>query len=223
MTAQRLAKLGSWERDYASGEVQFSDQMLSILGMPQHPPQTLLEFLDYVHPEDRERIREGALGVHSTGALGAAEYRIVRADGQVRFVRSVLEAIRNEHGDVIRVLGATQDITDLKHAQDESFAHQKLESLGTLASGIAHDFNNLLGAVLAQADLALDESANGSHPREELKAIRIAAIRGAEVVRELMMYAGKESEVREAVDVSQTVKEMLELLKISVSKHARLE
>jgi CheY-like chemotaxis protein len=101
-------------------------------------------------------------------------------------------------------------------------ARQKLESLGTLASGIAHDFNNLLGAVLAQAELAAVELAAGSPPEEELKEIRAVAIRGSEIVRQLMVYAGKESDPHEPVDVSIVVEEMLGLLKITVSPHTTL-
>src|SRR5206468_4798529 len=89
--------------------------------------------------------------------------------------------------------------------------------------GIAHDFNNLLSGVLGQAELAIEELAAGSPPEEELKAIRDVAVRGSEIVRELMVYAGKDSQIREPVDLPQIVKEMLELLKISVSKHATLE
>src|SRR5271165_2940064 len=108
------------------------------------------------------------------------------------------------------------DITDLKHRQEENLTRQKLESVGTLAGGIAHDFNNLLGSVLSQAELALAELAAGSLPEDELKTIRAVAIRGSEIVRQLMIYAGKESEVLELVAVSQITEEMLELLKVSV-------
>jgi nitrogen-specific signal transduction histidine kinase/CheY-like chemotaxis protein len=121
------------------------------------------------------------------------------------------------------VFGAVLDITELRRAQEETVARQKLESVGTLASGIAHDFNNLLGGVLAQTELALSELATGVNPEEELTAIRDVAIRGSEIVRELMIYAGKESAVVGLVDVSRIVKEMVELLKVSVSKHAVLE
>jgi nitrogen-specific signal transduction histidine kinase len=116
--------------------------------------------------------------------------------------------------------GACQDITDLKKLQRESFERQKLESVGTLASGIAHDFNNLLGSMLAQADLALADP--GSYPKEELTGIREVAIRGAEIVRQLMIYAGKENDAVGLVDVSRIVKEMTELLRFSVSKRAVL-
>jgi CheY-like chemotaxis protein/two-component sensor histidine kinase len=76
---------------------------------------------------------------------------------------------------------------------------------------------------LAQAEVALGELAAGSRPEEELKTIRNVAIRGSEIVRELMIYAGKETVTADLVDVSQIAKEMLELLKVSVSKHATLE
>jgi CheY-like chemotaxis protein len=95
--------------------------------------------------------------------------------------------------------------------------------LGTLAGGIAHDFNNLLGGVLGQAELALAECTAGLYPENELKVIRNVAIRGSEIVRQLMVYAGKECETDGLVDASWTVQEMLELLKVSVSKHATLE
>jgi nitrogen-specific signal transduction histidine kinase/ActR/RegA family two-component response regulator len=124
---------------------------------------------------------------------------------------------------VIRVVGVTQDITDLKRSQQESAAKQKLESVGTLASGIAHDFNNLLGGVLAQADLALAEHHAGMSPEPELKAIREVAIRGSEIVRQLMIYTGQDREVLGQADVSRVIEEMLELLRISVSKHATLQ
>jgi CheY-like chemotaxis protein len=94
--------------------------------------------------------------------------------------------------------------------------------LGILASGIAHDFNNLLGAVLAQTELAMAELATGSHPDEEFKAIRDVAIRGSEIVRQLMIYAGKENDVLEPVDVSKVLEGMVGLLKVAVSPHTDL-
>jgi CheY-like chemotaxis protein len=111
----------------------------------------------------------------------------------------------------------------MKTAQEEASARQNLESVGTLASGIAHDFNNLLGAVLAQADLALAEVSSGSSPEEALTGIREVAIRGSEIVRQLMVYAGKDSDGVGIVDFSQIIYEMTGLLKVSISKHAALE
>ena len=154
-----------------------------------------------------------------------SDYPTGRLTGEV----SVTPVFDNT-GKCTQLVGSVHDITERKRAeaalqrtQTESFARQKLESVGTLASGIAHDFNNLLGGVLAQAEVALGELAAGSRPEEELKAIRNVAIRGSEIVRELMIYAGKDSVTADLVDVSEIAKEMLELLKVSVSKRATLE
>jgi two-component system cell cycle sensor histidine kinase/response regulator CckA len=221
--AQRLARVGSWERDVESGHAYWSDEMFRIYGLRNGAPPTFSAFLNYVYPEDRPKLLEAHQQVRSSDAPVRTEFRIIRPGGEVRCVQAIIEAVRNDSGEVVRTVGATQDITDQKRAQEEVFARQKLESVGTLASGIAHDFNNLLGGVLAQTELAQAECAAGFCPDEELNAVRQLAIRGSEIVRQLMIYAGKEREVFREVDVSRIVEEMLALLRFSVSKHALLE
>jgi nitrogen-specific signal transduction histidine kinase/CheY-like chemotaxis protein len=117
----------------------------------------------------------------------------------------------------------TEDITEIKRVQEEALLRQKLESVGTLAGGIAHDFNNLLGAVQAQAELASTELDPDSPCQEELKAICQVAARGSEIVRQLMIYSGRERGDFGLVDLSNTVDEMLLLLKVSVTKRAVIE
>jgi phosphoglycerate-specific signal transduction histidine kinase len=77
--------------------------------------------------------------------------------------------------------------------------------------------------VQAQAELGLSELDAGVPCREELNAIRDVAMRGSEIVRELMIYARQESAVVEPVDLSKIVAEMLELLKVSVTKRAVIQ
>ena len=150
-------------------------------------------------------------------------YRFRRADGEYRWLLKKGVPRLAPGGVFAGYIGSCIDITELKRTQEENFARQKLDSVGTLAAGIAHDFNNLLGAILAQAELAQEELTAGLDPKDELERIRDATIRGSEIVRELMIYAGKERDPSGPVDVSGIVSEMLELLKVSVSKHAVLE
>jgi two-component system cell cycle sensor histidine kinase/response regulator CckA len=96
--------------------------------------------------------------------------------------------------------------------------------VGVLAGGIAHDFNNLLAGILAEAELAETELEEGESPLEGIQRIRLAAGRGAEIVRELMIYAGQDNGGPvEPVDLSRLVEEMLELVKVSISKHTVLK
>jgi len=69
---------------------------------------------------------------------------------------------------------------------------QKLESLGILAGGIAHDFNNLLMVVLGNLDLVLTDRSLPAALRESLQNIGKAARQGAELTRQILVYAGRE-------------------------------
>ena len=153
------------------------------------------------------------------------EYRLRRADGEYRWLLEDAIPRLEPDGTFVGYVGSCTDVTDVKHAREEieTFARQKLESVGTLAGGVAHDFNNLLGSVLAHAQLAKTELDDRSAVGGALQRIETLAIRGAEIVRQLLIYAGQESGDFEPVDVSHLTGEMLELLKVSISKHAVIE
>jgi two-component system cell cycle sensor histidine kinase/response regulator CckA len=176
-----------------------------------------------VHPDDRARWYSDYSSAFDARRRFQAEYRLRRADGEYRWVLTTGNPRFEPGGAFAGYVGSCMDITDVKHAHQEDLAKQKLETVGTLAGSIAHDFNNLLGAVLVHSELALAEIASGSSPMEELEGIRIAATRGAEIVRQLMVYAGEEGDLLELVDVSEIARDMLELLKLSVSKHVSVE
>jgi len=138
-----------------------------------------------------------------------------------RYFHTNLIPLRNGDAGTRRIVGACIDITDLKRTQEESLAKQNLESLGVLAGGIAHDFNNILGAISAQAELIETELAVGSAQRGEIQEIQFAAMRGSEIVRELMVYAGRdETSLRESINLSRLIQETLGLIRVSISKHA---
>ncbi len=140
-----------------------------------------------------------------------------------RYFRTSLIPVRNTEGRIYRIVGCCTDLTEIRRAEEEALVRQKLESLGVLAGGIAHDFNNLLGSILTNAELAETQLAAGGSAVEEIGTIKAVAIRTAEIVRELIVYSGQDQADFEPTDVSQLVEEMLELLKISISKRATLK
>ena len=220
--AERLAHVGSWRWDLESNEVGWSEELFHIFGQrPDYTP-TYEGMLQAVVLQDRERMVREIRDAIADQSSFSSEVQIARVNGDLRTLTCLGEVLLDENGPV-SFLGACQDITELRRVQRVDFARQKLESIGTLASGIAHDFNNLLGSILIQAEVALRGLTAGSKPDEELKTIRDVAVRGSEIVRELMIYAGKDTAVVGLVNVSQVLNEMLELIKISVSKHAQLD
>ena len=116
--AQRLAKVGSWERDLETERVQWSGEMFRIFGLPKEAPPNYGAVMGYIHPKDREKTAEADQKIRSSNGPVDIEYRVVRRDGNARFVRSIVEAIKDDLGTPIRIVGATQDITEQVEARE---------------------------------------------------------------------------------------------------------
>lgn len=117
--AQRVAHIGSWERDIATGRLHWSDESHRIVGIePGSFGGTVDAFLAFVHPEDRAaavlRADDFGEASHRTG-----HYRIVRPDGAVRVVREEVELVRDDGGAPVRYVGTSQDVTEHLAAQEE--------------------------------------------------------------------------------------------------------
>jgi PAS domain S-box-containing protein len=178
---------------------------------------------DLVHPDDRAACQSTYSSALVDRRSFRIECRLLRADGEYRWVLCNGVPRFSSDGAFAGHLGTSVDITQVRRLQEEAIARQKLESLGALAGGIAHDFNNVLGGILAEAELAEGDLPADSVPREEIQKIKAATIHGAEIVRELMIYAGQDkAHPMEPVDVSRLVENMLQLLKVSITKHAIL-
>jgi two-component system cell cycle sensor histidine kinase/response regulator CckA len=175
-----------------------------------------------VHSDDRERSYATYCSAFDARRNFEMEYRLRRADGKYRWFLD-RGTPRFSGGVFLGYVGSCLDISDLKRAQEEALSRQKLESMGLMATGIAHDFNNLLGTILASADLLSTEQVEGLSSVEEVDRIKTAAIRGAELIRELMIYAGHESPAFEPVNFEALVNEMLHLLKVAISKRVTLK
>ncbi len=191
-SAQRLTHVGSWHWKLGADQVVCSEECKRIFGQPEDYAPSLAGLLQIIAPRDRERVvNEIQRGIAEKSGC-STEFRIERPDGDLRTVTFTSLVLLDEEDSPRHIFGACPDVTDDRRAQEETLAHQKLETMGTLANGIAHDFNNLLGGVLAQAELALSELAAGSRPEEELNAIRSVATSGSQIVRQLMIYTGQE-------------------------------
>jgi signal transduction histidine kinase/predicted hydrocarbon binding protein len=110
-----------------------------------------------------------------------------------------------------------------RRVQAKLLQAQKLESLGAMSGGLAHDFNNLLVAIIGNAGLALQELADDSPVRDAVVAIEDAAVRAADLTRQLLAYAGKGAVATEPIELSRLVEDMRELLAAAAGKTARIE
>jgi two-component system cell cycle sensor histidine kinase/response regulator CckA len=100
---------------------------------------------------------------------------------------------------------------------------QKLDSLGVLAGGVAHDFNNLLVGMMGYAELALREVPGGSPARECLQMVLTSARRAAELVQQMLAYAGRTQIALARVSLNDVIAETVGLVRLSVDPLIELE
>ena len=180
-----------------------------------------------IHPEDRDWVMEEFR--RERNQPREINYRILHADGSVRWLRDRSFPIPDADGKVTRVAGIAADITTQRQAAEEKSAFdrklqetQRLESLGVLAGGIAHDFNNLLTGVLGNASLARMVTPQNADAQRYLGEIEAVAVRAAELCKQMLAYSGKGRFEVQRLDLSALVQETAQLLNVSIAKNAVL-
>jgi PAS domain S-box-containing protein len=156
------------------------------------------------------------------------ELLALRKDGTEFPVEIGLNPIRTKSG--MMVLAAVVDISERRRVEkaeeelEDRMRHsQKLESLGVLAGGIAHDFNNLLTAVLGNAELARNRLEPDSPALRYVERVIGASQRAADLTRQMLAYSGRGKFETKPVDIAAAIREIGELLHVSISKRCTME
>lgn len=119
LDAQRIARMGSWRIELASGYLHWSDEIFHLLGHTSLRFMPTMEiFLEHVHNDDRPEFRRHINEARAGGKVGAFECRILRANGTLCYVRNFFQMEKEAQGAPIRLLGVMQDITEQKDAEN---------------------------------------------------------------------------------------------------------
>jgi len=114
---------------------------------------------------------------------------------------------------VVSAIETINDVTEKRKLEAQLRQAQKMEAVGTLAGGVAHDFNNMLMVIIGHAELALQQIAPDQPLFANLQEIRKAAGRSADLTRQLLAFARKQSVVPKVLDLNETVEGMLKMLR----------
>ncbi len=126
--AQRIGRLGSWEaepvrpgKSREEHEMRWSDEMFRILGLaPQEFTPTFGKLIEFIHPQDRGYVSEAIRTAVSKGEPSCTvDHRILRPDGEERFVQARLEMVYGDGGELVTNFGTILDITERKKAEDD--------------------------------------------------------------------------------------------------------
>ena len=190
---------------YATGYIaECNDAMAQMYGYghaAEFVGRRLAELHDQEDPANRAMMSE----------LIRSGFRLQDGESHERDRHGRLRVFRNnavgfvEDGRLVRVWGTQRDVTERRVLEEQLRQAQKLEAVGRLAGGIAHDFNNILTAILGTSDLMLDDLPPEHPVRADVEEVRRAALRAAELTRQLLAYSRRQVLAPSRIDLNAVV------------------
>jgi PAS domain S-box-containing protein len=181
-----------------------------------------------LHPEDRDRVSEAIFDSARTQQRFHCEFRVLLPRQGLRWRWSEAQPQLLDDGSTLWY-GIILDITEKKEAeeaqeqlQQQLSQAQKMESIGRLAGGVAHDFNNMLSVMLGYSEMGMDLVDEDTPIHMALSGIYQAAQRSADLTRQLLAFARKQTIEPKIIDLNTAIKNMLAMLRRLIGEDIEL-
>ena len=215
--------VGLWQFDPQTREFWATEHCRAMFGYAPDAPFTRDTFVNAIHPEDRDATVTTLRGITKTGLQASTDVRIIRPDGEIRWVRIRARALTRAGRTIRQLSGTLNDITENKTAEAEAalqrqeVAHlMRVSVLGGLSGAIAHEINQPLTAILANAQAALhllpEDAPNMSEVRDALHDIVDEDNGAGHVIQRLRNLLKKGDTTSEPVAFNQLVNSTIALL-----------
>lgn len=229
--AQRIARVGSFDRNLRTGAATWSAELYRLFGRnAAGPAPTWSEMLEQVVETDRQRMRKYFDELSRGVGPPSVEFSIVRPDGEVRMVVGEADCVDDQIGCPVRVVGIARDVTEQraverrqKELELQLLHAQRLDALGTLAGGIAHEFNNALVPILALSKITMEDLPAESAERNNLEIVVEASLRARDLVQQILDFSRKGAPKLQYTDLGGLVGKTLRMLRVSVPPTIAIE
>ena len=219
-SAQRMGNVGNWEYDIANENFWGSDQAKRIYGFDPGGRNFTVDQVENCIP-DRDNVHQSLIDLIEKKTPYNIEFEIHPVSGpDKRTIRSVAQVLNDASGEPLKVIGVIQDITEQRKSQEEKEnlekalrQARKLEAIGRLAGGVAHDFNNMLSIILGNCEMVIDDLDPSAPSIKNLKEIYRAAERSADLTRQLLAFARKQTISPKIINLNTAIEGMLKMLK----------
>ncbi|HSZ61373.1 MAG TPA: ATP-binding protein [Terriglobales bacterium] len=191
-----------------------SPQIESILGFsPKEFLADPMNWMNHIHPEDREIALAAEKLFQETHELFRAEYRMIARDGRVLWFRDEGVMLQAELGvERLMMQGVLYDITEHKRLEEQLRHSQKLEAVGQLAGGVAHDFNNLLMVIQAHNERLRGRLAPSDAAFKDAAEIERAVVRATALTQQLLAFSRRQVLQLKIIDLNGVVTEVAKML-----------
>jgi two-component system, cell cycle sensor histidine kinase and response regulator CckA len=199
-----------WAVDAANMRpILVSPEAEKLLGFPAEFWLTNPSFwTDRVHPADRERVLEFYQRAVKRGTESACEFRSVRSDGQVVWLREVVRVVRDAAGRPAYLAGITLDVSVRRMLEGQLVQEERIQAIQKLASRMAHDLNNMLMILEGNAEEVLSGLPEGSVLRSEVEAIINAAQRIAGLTGSLLAFSRRSPGRPEVIELEPVLSDL---------------
>jgi PAS domain S-box-containing protein len=211
---------GVWTIGAQGGTTFVNAQMASMLGY--EPSEMMGRPVSDFAPEDALASLERNMERRRRGVREQHDFRMLRKDGSELLIRMSTTPLQDAAGNFTGALAVVSDLSERQGLERQLQSVQKLESLARLAGGVAHDFNNLLVGILGNVGFALSELPETSPLHAALEDAQHAALRAADLTKQMLAYSGKGRFVLERMSLSKLLEEMTPLLGSGLSKNVQL-
>lgn len=221
----KAAGTAIWDFDIRNGNQWWSDGLRDIFGhTADRAGSGGSIWRTHVHPDDITAVDLAFKRlVSGQDNIMRKQYRFQRADATWAFVEDQAFALRDDDGQVCRILGSVTDISEKVLLEDRLRQAQKMETVGQMTGGIAHDFNNLLTIILGNAEILEEELQRVPHLQRLARMSLDAADRGAELTSRLLAYSRKQSLEPKVLDVGLLIQNSDSLLRRTLPENIEIE
>lgn len=229
--AEKLAKMGHWERNLETDEMLFSDNLFTLLGYePNEFKPDGSSFLQLIHPDDREAMATHLQDVKDSYNMPVTTFRAIRKDGQVRCFSAEGSLGRTAKGTPI-MIGVTVDITKEQNAREElEKKNRELEAMVDELASFNHIASHDLQEPLRKIQMFISRIARDEEDgmpdiaREYFLRIKDAALRMQMLITDLLLYSetGKAQEVFETTDLNVTLFEAKQELSTEIEQKSAI-
>jgi two-component system cell cycle sensor histidine kinase/response regulator CckA len=211
--ALEAAGVGIWDMDYTTGVIRWSEIIEAQYGLQAGTfGGTFEAFIERIHPDDRASALETLRSAMKAGSDFSLLHRSIWPDGTMRWLSGAGRIFLGEHGEPVRGVGISRDVTE-RHALEEQYHQaQKMDAVGRLAGGVAHDFNNLLTAILGYCELLLTDLDPSDARGRDILEIQKAGTSAAGLTRQLLAFSRMEIIEPTRLDLNVVVADMRAML-----------
>ena len=174
-----------------------------------------------VHPDERERLL-AEIVPQGTLVPFTVEFRVVRPDGSVRSVRANGRPVYDSAGEIHRIAGIVEDITEQRMLEAQFRQANKMDAIGQLASGVAHDFNNLLTVILGFSEMMAADTALPAQHAKDLDEIMEAGRRASGLTRQLLAFSRQQVMHTTPLDVNRLIADLQGMLGRLIGEHIEI-